>query len=143
LEAVVFAARAAEVTRDVLGEHIADVGDPPVMASTPPVESSAAQLRAEIGDILWGGAGIVRDDDGLARAARQLGELGGRIPNFSTVPEMGEVINLFQVAQIIVESAQRRRESRGLHHTLTYPETDPGQQHDTVLIPEARPTVGV
>jgi len=142
LEAVVFAARAAEVTRDVLAERIADVGDPPVIASTPPVESSAAQLRAEIGDILWGGAGIVRDDDGLARAARQLGELGRRIPSFSTVPEMGEVINLFQVAQIIVESAQRRRESRGLHHTLTYLETDPGQQHDTVLIPEAKSPVG-
>ncbi|MEJ2152812.1 MAG: L-aspartate oxidase [Gemmatimonadota bacterium] len=142
LEAVVFAKRAAEVTQELLAERDVGAEDPPVMASTPPVENSALELRSEIGKILWDGAGIVRDDDGLARAARRLEEVGRRVPSFSTVPEMGEAVNLFQVAQLIVESARRRHESRGLHHTLTYPETDPGQQRDTVLVREVEPPVG-
>lgn len=142
LEAVVFAERAAEVTQDLLAERSPGAEEPPIMAPTPPVENSAVELRTEIGKILWDGAGIVRDDDGLARAARQLEELGHRVPSFSAVPEMGEVMNLFQVAQLIVESARLRHESRGLHHTLTYPETDPAQQRDTVLVREVESPVG-
>jgi L-aspartate oxidase len=142
LEAVVFAERAAEVTQDLLAERSPGAKEPPIMASTPPVENSAVELRTEIGKILWDGAGIVRDDDGLARAARQLEELGRRVPSFSAVPEMGEAVNSFQVARLIVESARRRHESRGLHHTLTYPETDPAQRHDTVLVREVESPVG-
>ena len=48
-------------------------------------------------------------------------------------PELVELRNLADVAELVVESALRRRESRGLHYTLDHPETDPKRVADTVL----------
>jgi L-aspartate oxidase len=45
-----------------------------------------------------------------------------------------ELRNLLQCADLIVQSALKRRESRGLHYTLDYPETA-AQAKDTVLVP--------
>jgi L-aspartate oxidase len=47
------------------------------------------------------------------------------------------------VADLIVQSAQRRRESRGLHYTLDFPVKDPSQRSPTILIPDLyRPRQG-
>ena len=40
------------------------------------------------------------------------------------------------VADLIIQCALRRRESRGLHYTLDYPHKDPTQRNPTILIPD-------
>jgi L-aspartate oxidase len=55
-----------------------------------------------------------------------------------------ELRNLADVARLIVACAKERKESRGLHYTLSWPGSDPSSLHDTVLVrgkpaPEAWP----
>ncbi|WP_442879942.1 hypothetical protein, partial [Aeromonas sp.] len=46
-----------------------------------------------------------------------------------------ELRNLLQVAELIVNCALQRKESRGLHHNLDYPDMQPDSK-PTVLTPE-------
>ena len=57
--------------------------------------------------------------------------------NFKINADLIELKNLVTVADLIVRSAQRRKESRGLHYNLNYPKTLPDSEvTDTVLEPE-------
>jgi L-aspartate oxidase len=50
-------------------------------------------------------------------------------------PAAAEAANLYLVGRLVVASATLRRESRGLHFSLSHPELDPAQRRDTVLVP--------
>jgi aspartate oxidase len=134
LEAVVFADRAASVTRDMVTTP-RTVTEPPhrPRGSLPPADLEA--LRQRIRDILWAGAGIVRDDAGLAAAEAALDELGPRMPADPRTPEAAEVANLLLVGRLIVRSAILRKESRGLHFSRSHPDSDPAYQRDTIIRP--------
>ena len=54
--------------------------------------------------------------------------------HFRVTTDLIELRNLHQCAELIVDAALKRHESRGLHFTLDYPETDPVAK-DTVLVP--------
>jgi L-aspartate oxidase len=54
--------------------------------------------------------------------------------HFRVTTDLIELRNLLQCAELIVRSALHRKESRGLHYTLDYPEMLP-QAVDTVLVP--------
>jgi len=45
-----------------------------------------------------------------------------------------ELRNLLVVAELIVQSAMRRKESRGIHHTLDYPETDDATKPEPTIL---------
>ncbi|WP_390550807.1 L-aspartate oxidase [Qipengyuania sp. MTN3-11] len=96
------------------------------------------QNWTEIRRFMWNYVGIVRTTKRLERAANRIEMLGKEIQDyygsFRVTTDLIELRNLHQAADLIVRSALRRHESRGLHFTMDYPETDPVAR-DTVLVP--------
>jgi L-aspartate oxidase len=96
------------------------------------------QNWTEIRRFMWNYVGIVRTTKRLERAAHRIkllhDEVADYYGHFRVTTDLIELRNLLQCADLIVESALKRHESRGLHYTLDYPETDPVAR-DTVLVP--------
>lgn len=92
----------------------------------------------EIRRLMWDYVSIVRTTKRLQRAATRLQNLRREVEefywNFRITTELLELRNLVEVASLIVDSAARRKESRGLHYTLDHTEKDDENwQVDTVL----------
>jgi len=96
------------------------------------------QNWTEIRRFMWNYVGIVRTTKRLERAQHRINLLHEEITeyyrHFRVGTDLIELRNLLQTAELIVRSALRRHESRGLHYTLDYPRTLP-EAIDTVLVP--------
>ena len=92
----------------------------------------------ELRRFMWDYVGIVRTDKRLQRARRRVQllqqEVNEYYGNYKLNNDLLELRNLVAVADLIIQSAIRRKESRGLHFTLDYPELLK-EARDTVLIP--------
>ena len=92
----------------------------------------------EIRRFMWDYVGIVRTTKRLERAKHRIDLLAHEVDeyygNFRVTPDLIELRNLLEVARLIVLSALKRKESRGLHTTLDYPDTM-NEAVDTVLAP--------
>ncbi len=88
---------------------------------------------------MWDYVGIVRTDKRLERALRRIDLLKQEIheyyANFRVSNNLLELRNLLDVSELIVKSAMARKESRGLHYTLDYPNTLSSSEA-TILIPK-------
>jgi L-aspartate oxidase len=132
-----------------MAENIARAGAPPDThgIAVPDWESGAAipsdeavvvdHNWNEVRTCMWDYVGIVRSDKRLERARRRIDMLRREIRDYYlrylVTPDILELRNIADVAELIVRSAQMRRESRGLHYTLDYPEARAEERHDTVI----------
>jgi L-aspartate oxidase len=97
-----------------------------------------AQTWGEIRRFMWNYVGIVRTTKRLERAKHRIDMLRQEVreyyAHFRVTPDLIELRNLVEVADLIIRSALSRHESRGLHYTLDYPGLLP-DANDTVLVP--------
>src|SRR5262249_30799891 len=132
LEGVVFAEAAAKESLARIGDVAPPDERVPAWREGDATESSEAvvitQNWGEIRRFMWHYVGVVRSDKRLERARRRIGLLREEIDeyywNCKLTPDLVELRNLAIVAQVVIECAWRRKESRGLHYTLDYPQRD-------------------
>jgi L-aspartate oxidase len=141
LECFVFGEAAA---RDILGRWD-ELLEPPTIkewdesrVTDSDEEVVVKQNWTEIRRFMWNYVGIVRTTKRLERARNRIDMMNKEVQDyygsFRVTTDLIELRNLLQAAELIVDSALERHESRGLHYTLDYPETDEVAR-DTVLVP--------
>ncbi|MEZ5943345.1 MAG: L-aspartate oxidase [Planctomycetaceae bacterium] len=87
-------------------------------------ELNLVDLQNSLSSVMWRNVGIHRDHEGLTAAAAQV-DFWERFVSqreFAT-PEGWELQNMMLVARTMIESANARRESRGVHYRTDYSET--------------------
>jgi L-aspartate oxidase len=144
LEALVFGWRAAEAIEE--DSWPSPAGDARVLP-VPDAEASAVLDREALQALLWEHAGLVRDGDGLRRAAAAL---AGAMPTFDSDPVSAlEDRNLIELGRAVVAAALARTESRGAHARSDHPAADPAQAGSTAwrlpaaaLVPVTLPATG-
>ncbi len=142
LEGVVFARRAANKLARLLPElrthPFPEVQEWHVGSAVPSDEEViVAHNWDELRRAMWNYVGIVRSSARLQRASRRVALLQEEIGEYYwkhlvTRPSL-ELRNIATVAELIIASAQRRHESRGLHYNIDFPETLDSFRQDTVM----------
>lgn len=140
LEALVVAHRSAQGAKRYKSSLAAEAADLPSWQTGNAANADELVVIThnwdEIRRCMWDYVGIVRTDNRLLRARARIQNLQEEINrfywDFKVTPDLIELRNLALVAELIVESALRRKESRGLHYNLDYPGLLP-EAADTVL----------
>lgn len=141
LEAVVFATRAATKAKEDIKQY---KGKPPSIPAWDPrgatdsdEEVVISQNWDEIRRFMWNYVGIVRSKKRLMRAKNRidilLEEIGEYYWNFTVTGNLVELRNIALVAKLVINSALSRKESRGLHYMIDYPEKDKNFRRNTIL----------
>ncbi len=139
LECLVFGQTAAE---DILSQPQKSLPQLPYWDESRVTDADEEVLITHTWDelrrFMWNYVGIVRTDKRLSRAMHRIHMLRDEVnefySNFKISNDLIELRNLLQVAELIVESAISRLESRGLHYSKDHPNTDP-EPIPTVLEP--------
>jgi L-aspartate oxidase len=143
LECLVFADRASEdiVKKLPAIRHFFNIKDwDESKVSDSDEEVVVSHNWNELRHFMWDYVGIVRTNKRLSRAMSRVELLKKEIAeyygNFRVTSDLLELRNLVIVAELIIRCAQQRKESRGLHYTLDYPEMDNSKPaQNTVLEP--------
>ena len=140
LEALVVGHNAAGKAREILGEEKEFRAIEPWNPGNAKDSDEAVVVvhnQKEIRHLMWDYVGIVRSDKRLSRAKRRIANLNEEIRqyywDFIMTPELVELRNIATVAEIIVDSAMSRKESRGLHYSLDYLSKSDEYLKDTIV----------
>ena len=143
LEAVVFAHRAAKLVKGRIDEIRAldrievdpwRTGGAEILDESILIKHNWDQVR----QLMWDYVGIVRRQKRLdliqTRLSWMVKEIKEHFYDYLLTPDLVELRNLAVIADLIVQSASQRKESRGLHYILDYPEkNDLEYRRDTIL----------
>ena len=129
LEALVLAHRAVDSVHQFLSAHPEEIRDIPPWVDGNVSNSDERVILfhnwSELRRTLWDYVGIVRTTKRLERARARIQLLSREINdyywNFRVEPKLLELRNMIQVADLMVQCALQRKESRGLHYILDYP----------------------
>jgi L-aspartate oxidase len=142
LEALVIAHRASRVALRQLGDLTIPEKKLPTWetgkAADPDELVVVTHNWSEIRRLMWDYVGIVRSDKRLLRARARIQNLQHEINQFywdyKVTADLIELRNLALMGELVIESALQRKESRGLHYTLDYPQRDDvNWNRDTVM----------
>ncbi|RKY83300.1 L-aspartate oxidase [candidate division KSB1 bacterium] len=95
--------------------------------------------RAEIQRLMWDYVGVVRSNLRLKRAERRIELIAKEVEDFykktRVTEKLIELRNIATSALLIIKSALRRKESRGLHYNSDYPfKDDKKWKKDNIII---------
>ena len=144
LEGMVFSHRAADAVR---GEQRRQPSTIQPWSTGNATDSNDAIVVAlnweEIRRFMWSYVGIVRSNKRLERARHRIEILRDEIReyyvDFKITSDLVELRNLALVAHLMIECARRRKESRGLHFSLDYPEKLPEALHSEIQLTDGPP----
>lgn len=141
LEGLVFAVRAAEKAGDKIAElrksSFPEVPEWQVGEAVPSDEAVIVSHNwDELRRLMWNYVGIVRSNARLRRASSRIAALQEEIREYYwkhlVTRDLLELRNIATVADLIVSSAAARRESRGLHFNIDFPDSVAALATDTV-----------
>jgi L-aspartate oxidase len=132
LEAIVFAHRTFLKISDIFEQTPEDLEPIPQWDPKGATESDESVVVSnnwdEIRRSMWNYVGIVRSDKRLERAQRRIDlirrEIDQYYRDFLITRDLLELRNIAVVARLINACARMRKESRGLHFNLDYPQPD-------------------
>ena len=140
LEALVYADKASEDALDTINfkESITSV---PKWDEFGTIHSDEAIMVShnwdEIRMFMWNYVGIVRSNKRLERARRRIESIQQEINeyywDFRVTSDLIELRNIALVAELIIKCARKRKESRGLHFSIDYPNKNEKEIKDTII----------
>lgn len=99
-----------------------------------------SHMWEEIRRLMWNYVGIVRSNKRLTRASHRMKNIMAEVRDYYSASRVHkdilELRNIAIVADLSIECALRREESRGIHYNLDRPWAEPGSEgRDTILEP--------
>ncbi|HEX7699899.1 MAG TPA: L-aspartate oxidase [Kofleriaceae bacterium] len=139
LEGMVFSHRAADAVRAEQRRQPSTIQPWSAGTATDSNDAIVVALNwEEVRRFMWSYVGIVRSNKRLERARHRIEILRDEIReyyvDFKITSDLVELRNLALVAHLMIECARRRKESRGLHFSLDYPEKLPEALHSEIQL---------
>jgi L-aspartate oxidase len=141
LECLVQGGKAAEyISSFIEKETVTDVSIPEWINPTKQDRDELSVINhmwEEIRNLMWNYVGIVRSDKRLERAQQRLLHINAEVKeyywDFKVHKDILELRNIALLAKLTVLCAQKRKESRGIHFNIDYPETSERYARNTVI----------